>query len=126
MATDAAAVNGAIAAASAEERYFIASQRQLMWRRFRKHRMAVIAGVVLLLSYLVAFTYEFCAPYGSLTQHAGFVNAPPSRIRVIDADGRLRAAVRLRPDRPGEPGDLSARVRGRPIGDPSGALPGAR
>ena len=98
MATDTAAVNDArgvndavgVKAASAEERYFIASQRQLMWRRFRKHRMAIIAGVVLLLSYLVAFTYEFCAPYGSLTQHAGFVNAPPSRIRVIDADGRLR------------------------------------
>ena len=77
--------------AAAEERYFIASQRQLMWRKFRKHRMAVISGVILLIAYLVAFTYEFCAPYGSLTQHEGFVNAPPTRVRVIDADGRLRA-----------------------------------
>ena len=92
MATDTAAVNDAVgAAASAEERYFIASQRQLMWRKLRKHRMAVIAGVVLLLAYLVAFTYEFCAPYGSLTQHEGFVHAPPTRVRVIDADGRLRS-----------------------------------
>ena len=96
MATDSAAVrdargvNGA-PAASAEERYFIASQRQLIWRKFRKHRMAVIAGVILLLAYLVAFTYEFCAPYGSLTQHKGFVHAPPTRIRVLDADGRLRS-----------------------------------
>ena len=95
MATDSAAVrdargvNGA-PAASAEERYFIASQRQLIWRKFRKHRMAVIAGVILLLAYLAAFTYEFCAPYGSLTQHKGFVHAPPTRIRVLDADGRLR------------------------------------
>ena len=86
-ANRAAAVN----AASAEERYFIASQRQLMWRKFRKHRMAVVAGIVLLIAYLVAFTYEFCAPYGSLTQHEGFVNAPPTRVRVVDADGRLRA-----------------------------------
>ena len=97
MASDTAAVTGAggqpgsAQAPSAEERYFIASQRQLMWRKFKKHRMAVIAGVVLLLAYLVAFTYEFCAPYGSLTQHAGFVHAPPTRIRVIDADGRLRS-----------------------------------
>ena len=96
MATDSAAVrdargvNGA-PAASAEERYFIASQRQLIWRKFRKHRMAVIAGVILLLAYLAAFTYEFCAPYGSLTQHKGFVHAPPTRIRVLDADGRLRS-----------------------------------
>ena len=98
MATDTAAVNdgrGVIRAgaqaASAEERYFIASQRQLVWRKFKKHRLAVIAGVVLLLAYLVAFTYEVCAPYGSLTQHEGFVHAPPTRIRVIDADGRLRS-----------------------------------
>ena len=97
MASDTAAVTGAggqpagAQDVSAEERYFIASQRQLMWRKFRKHRMAVIAGVVLLLAYLVAFTYEFCAPYGSLTQHAGFVHAPPTRISVIDADGRLRS-----------------------------------
>ena len=91
MATDTVAVTDAgPQAATAEERYFIASQRQLMWRKFRKHRMAVIAGVILLLAYLVAFTYEFCAPYGSLTQHEGFVHAPPTRIRVIDPDGRLR------------------------------------
>ena len=91
MATDTVAVTDAgLQAATAEERYFIASQRQLMWRKFRKHRMAVIAGVILLLAYLVAFTYEFCAPYGSLTQHEGFVHAPPTRIRVIDPDGRLR------------------------------------
>ena len=86
-ATDTAAVQ----AASAEERYFIASQRQLMWRKFKRHRMAVIAGVMLLLAYAVAFTYEFCAPYGSLTQHQGFVNAPPTRIHLFDPDGRLRA-----------------------------------
>ena len=97
MASDTAAVTGAggqpasAQDVSAEERYFIASQRQLIWRKFRKHRMAVIAGVVLLLAYLVALTYEFCAPYGSLTQHAGFVHAPPTRIRVIDGDGRLRS-----------------------------------
>ena len=86
------AVNGADAqATSAEERYYIASQRQLMWRKFRKHRMAVISGAILVLAYLVAFAYEFCAPYGPLTQHAGYVHAPPTRVRLIDADGRLRA-----------------------------------
>ncbi len=87
----AATETATIKAAGAEERYFIASQRQLMWRKFRKHRMAVIAGIVLLLAYLVAFIYEFCAPYGSLTQHEGFVNAPPTRIHLIDPGGRLRA-----------------------------------
>ena len=93
MATDPVPiVNGADAqASSAEERYYIASQRQLMWRKFRKHRMAVFAGVILLIAYLAAFTFEFCTPYGPLTQHEGYVQAPPTRVRVIDADGRLRA-----------------------------------
>ncbi len=87
------AVNGSDTATetSAEERYFIASQRQLMWRKFKKHRVAVISGIILVLAYLAAFGYEFCAPYGPLTQHEGFVNAPPTRIRLIDPDGRLRA-----------------------------------
>ena len=93
MATDPVpVVNGADAqASSAEERYYIASQRQLVWRKFRKHRMAVFAGVILLIAYLAAFTFEFCAPYGPLTQHEGYVHAPPTRVRLIDADGRLRA-----------------------------------
>ena len=75
---------------SAEERYFIASQRQLMWRKFKQHRLAVISGLVLIVAYLAAFTFEFCAPYGPLTQHEGYVNAPPTRIRLTDPDGRLR------------------------------------
>ena len=81
----------AVTETSAEERYFIASQRQLMWRKFKQHRLAVISGLVLIVAYLAAFTFEFCAPYGPLTQHAGYVNAPPTRIRLTDPDGRLRA-----------------------------------
>ena len=89
--TAAAPATGATSATSAEERYFIASQRQLMWRKFKKHRLAVVSGVILVIAYLAAFAFEFCAPYGPLTQHEGFVNAPPTRIRLFDPDGRLRA-----------------------------------
>ena len=81
----------AATATSAEERYFIASQRQLVWRKFKRHRLAVISGTVLTLAYLIAFSYEFVAPYGALTQHEGYVHAPPVRIHVVDPEGRLRA-----------------------------------
>ena len=37
----------------AEERISVATQRQLMWRRFRKHRVALVAGVVVIFAYLV-------------------------------------------------------------------------
>ena len=79
------------ASTTAEERYFIASQRQLVWRKFKRHRLAVISGSVLMFAYLVAFSYEFVAPYGPLTQHEGYVNAPPTRVHLVDADGRFRA-----------------------------------
>ena len=34
---------------------------------------------------------QLVAPYGALTQHEGYVHAPPVRIHVVDAEGRLRA-----------------------------------
>jgi peptide/nickel transport system permease protein len=78
------------AALTAEDRLFIASQRQLIWRRFRKHRLGVIALFVLAVLYFVAFSYEFWAPYGAITQHKGFVNTPPTRIRLFDSEGTFR------------------------------------
>jgi peptide/nickel transport system permease protein len=38
-------------ASAAEERVSVASQWQLMWWRFRKHKLALVAGVVVLLFY---------------------------------------------------------------------------
>ena len=37
----------------------VASQWQLMWWKFRKHKMAVISGVVLVLMYGLAVFAEF-------------------------------------------------------------------
>ncbi len=73
-----------------EEAYYFASQTQLIWRKFRRHRLAVLSLALLLLLYFVAFTYEFWTPYGRLTQHDGFVNTPPTPIRLVDAAGNWR------------------------------------
>src|SRR6266487_1402005 len=43
------------------------SYRQLVWRRFRKSRLGLVGGVVLLLFYLTAIFAEFFAPYGETT-----------------------------------------------------------
>jgi len=47
----------------AVERYYIASQRELIWRKFRKHKVAVISGVLLIVLYLSAIFADFIAPY---------------------------------------------------------------
>ena len=62
-----------------------------MWRRLGRHRVALAGGVVLLLFYLtMCLGAEFFATYTKDTRFKEFSFAPPSRIRVIDADGRLR------------------------------------
>ncbi len=74
----------------AEEKFYIASQRQLVWRRFKRHRLALFSAIFLILMYLVAFTYEFWSPYKPITQHQGFVNTPPTTIHMFDSEGNFR------------------------------------
>jgi peptide/nickel transport system permease protein len=74
----------------AEEQFYIASQRQLIWRRFKRHRLALFSSIFLILMYFVAFTYEFWSPYKPITQHQGFVNTPPTTIHLFDSEGNFR------------------------------------
>ena len=79
-----------IANPTAEERYYLASQWELMWRKFRKHKVAVVSVAFLGLMYFFAMTYEFWAPYGMAVQRENFLTAPPTRIHIIDSEGRFR------------------------------------
>ena len=40
---------------TAEERYYVASQWQLVWRKFRKHKLALFGGSVLAIFYIIEF-----------------------------------------------------------------------
>lgn len=73
-----------------EERYFLASQWQLMWRKFKRHRLAVLSTTLLLVLYFLAITYKLWVPYGRLTKHDDFLSAPPSSIHLFDSEGRFR------------------------------------
>ena len=72
-----------------QEEYFLASQWQLMWRKLRRHRLALVGATVLALLYLVAVFAEFFAPHDLFQRHNDFINAPPHRVRVLD-EGRVR------------------------------------
>ncbi|MBN1218026.1 MAG: ABC transporter permease [Anaerolineae bacterium] len=72
-----------------EEKIYVASYWQLIWWRFRKHKMAVISAVILGLFYLVAIFCEFVAPYDPEQYLVEYKLAPPSRIHIIDAEGRF-------------------------------------
>ena len=68
------------------ESYYIASQWKMMWWKFRKHKLALTAGPILLLMYIVAFFCEFIAPFSTTTRFPDYLNAPPNRIRLIDIE----------------------------------------
>ncbi len=67
-----------------DESYFIASQWQLMWRKFRKHKLAILGGVVLAVMYIMALFCELIAPYGVDTGSADTLFIPPMRVRFYD------------------------------------------
>ncbi len=69
------------------EKLFVASQWRLMWWRFRRHKLAVLSGLVLILLYLLAAFCEFVAPYTPDARNAAYVQGPPQRVRFFDADG---------------------------------------
>jgi peptide/nickel transport system permease protein len=73
----------------ATERVYVASPRQLMWWKFRRHRLALIGGAVVILLYAVALFVEFLAPYDPDQQDVRFAYQPPTAVHFIDASGQL-------------------------------------
>jgi peptide/nickel transport system permease protein len=71
------------------ERLFTASQWQLMWWRFTRHKLAVISMVVLLVAYGIALFCEFVAPHDPNRYDARWVLAPPMKLHFVDKDGRF-------------------------------------
>lgn len=78
---------------SADERLYYASQWQLVWWRFRRHRMALISGALLIVLYLLAIFANIVAPYGVTDRFRGFQQAPPSRIHFVDENGLQRPFI---------------------------------
>ena len=72
------------AAASADDRRrSYASQWQLMWWRFRRHKLAVASGWIVLAIYLVALFAEFLAPLPPNKTSVRHTYAPPQAIGLF-------------------------------------------
>ena len=104
----------------AEERISVASQWQLMWWRFRRHKLAMVATVIVALFYLGVIFTEFLA------------YAPPDRVRgaalaaASAADPLVRRGsvlpARPRADGTAGPGHAQAGVHAGPGEEDPGAL----
>src|SRR3954451_21989100 len=75
-----------------EAKVVVAKQWRLIWWKFRRHRLAMIGGVVTILIYLVAIFAEFLAPFPTDTFASKYTYAPPQTLHLIDqaADGSIK------------------------------------
>jgi peptide/nickel transport system permease protein len=60
-----------------------ASQLRLMWWRFRRHRLALISGIFLLIAYISIIIAEFLAPYNLHTRDMDNIYAPPQSVHLF-------------------------------------------
>ena len=75
----------------AEAKILVASQWTLMWRKFRKHRLAMVGGTVTIMIYLVVLFAEFLAPFppGAFSSEATY--GPPQPLHLFQrTDDGLR------------------------------------
>ncbi|HEX6358707.1 ABC transporter permease [Actinophytocola sp.] len=75
-----------------EERISVATQRQLIWWRFRKHKLAMCGGIVVLLFYLVALFGDFLSTSDPQASDGQRSLMPPQSVRLFQ-DGSLSPHV---------------------------------
>lgn len=71
-----------------ETMVFMASQWRLMWWKFKRHKLAMIGGVIVILLYLVGIFAEFLAPADPNKVASSYTYSPPQRLHFVDrSDG---------------------------------------
>jgi peptide/nickel transport system permease protein len=82
MTADNAAPSPAVPdpAAEVEAQIFVAPQWKLVWWKFRKHRIALFCGVVMILIYLVAIFADFLAPFDPSRTDSNYLYVPPQTV----------------------------------------------
>lgn len=65
------------------ESYYYASQWRLMFTKFRKHKLAVASGILLIFFYLCAIFGNFLAPQGTEQFNGDYSNCKPTPIHLF-------------------------------------------
>ena len=72
-----------------DEGYYLASQWQLIWRKFRRHRLAMLSALVVIFLYSLAVFAEFYSVNDYHKRHVKYAKAPPHTVRFIDEEGNF-------------------------------------
>ena len=73
----------------AEIKYYTASQFQLMWWKFRKHKLALIGSAILGIFVFIALFAEFLSPYTSTVRTPNYLFGRPQTLHFVDAEGKF-------------------------------------
>ncbi|HAY48334.1 MAG TPA: peptide ABC transporter permease, partial [Thalassospira sp.] len=71
-----------------QEKYYLASQWQLMWWRLKRHRLAYFSLIILAIMYASVFIVEFLAPYAQETRNSEYIHHQPQAIHLFH-DGKF-------------------------------------
>jgi peptide/nickel transport system permease protein len=72
-----------------DESFYRAGQWQLVWWKFRRHKLAQLAMIVLGIFYLIVIFAEFISPYDPQKRFKDYSTLAPVNVRVVDAEGKL-------------------------------------
>lgn len=75
---------------SDKEAYYTATQFQLMWWKFRRHRMAIVGSAVLAIFVFIMIFCEFLAPYGPQSRNSDYIFGKPQRLHLFDEAGKFQ------------------------------------
>lgn len=67
-----------------DDKYYYASQWQLMFRKFRKHKLAMASTFLLLFFYFCAIFGNFIAPQGTEQFNGKYANCGPTPVHLFD------------------------------------------
>ncbi|MBN2499327.1 MAG: ABC transporter permease [Anaerolineales bacterium] len=70
-------------------KYYTATQFQLMWWRFRRHKLAIFGSAILFLFFLIVIFAEFFAVVGGQTRDDTYPLGPPQLPHFIDTSGNF-------------------------------------
>src|SRR5512140_1668743 len=80
-------------AVEVEGRVFVAPQWKLVWWKFRKHKLALLSGIIMIVIYLVALFADFLAPFDPSLTNSNYLYAPPQPLHLVDEQGNWGAYV---------------------------------
>ncbi len=68
-------------------KYYTATQWQLIWWRFKKHKLSLIGMGILSVFFIISIFPELIAPYSSVQRNTNYIMGPPQTFKFRNSNG---------------------------------------